>query len=156
MKKNFFLKLSLIIFIIVSCSSSDDNSSSDNTISLPRYIKGCKNNDNDYENYSGEYSYLNCFYKEENGIVKMSLYDGGYGNIGNLIDNYTINLNTSTRTYDSPYLKRFISNNIIFEFYFNYSTLDQNENGYYDRVTVKVENHIMHFKPSSCSSYIID
>ena len=86
----------------------------------------------------------------------MSLYDGGYGNIGNLIDNYTINLNTSTRTYDSPYLKRFISNNIIFEFYFNYSTLDQNENGYYDRVTVKVENHIMHFKPSSCSSYIID
>lgn len=153
----FIMTVCFFQVFVISCSSSDDSTTQE-VVSMPSYMRGCKYNDNDYQNYSGSYSYLKCYYQEENGIIKMALYDGGYGSVGNLIDSYYINFNTA-QVSGSGYQYFVMSNNIEYEFKFNSSSLDQNEPGYYSRVTVKVDDHIIHFKPFSCSEveqYIVN
>ena len=154
--KKILLFLVSILFIntFIFCSSNDDNNEDEfiNTIAIPSHMKGCKYNDNDYEYPSNTYLNLFCFYKEENNIIKIALYDRDdtNGNIGALIKNYNINWNTATVT-GSPFNYTVVSNNIEFKFIFNNDPLDQHEAGFYQRLTVIVENHQIFFKPSSCT-----
>lgn len=153
-KKLIILSVFLYISILLSCTSSSNEQ--ENFIA-PSFMKGCKYNDGDFDNLGNEYPYLFCFYSEENNIIRMSFYNGnssgsGPTNVptGDPIENYTIDLNTATIT-GSGFNYTVISNNITFKFRFNSNTLDQNEPGYYQRVTVTVGNNIIHFKPYSCS-----
>jgi hypothetical protein len=158
--KLFCISLLITIFFIsTSCSNDNDTEPEpevENLITVPYYMKGCKYNDNDYQSISGNYLYLRCYYKEENGVIKMSLYEFGSGtNIGSLVTNYTINLSTAQINSDyGPYIRLINSNGIDYKFEFNNDPIDQNEIGFISRVSVYVEDHIIHFKPVYSCSYV--
>ncbi|WP_026724863.1 hypothetical protein [Flavobacterium sasangense] len=158
MKKSVFWLVLLCLNVLFSCSSSDEENVQEDFLA-PAYMKGCKYNDGDYDNVSGDNGSIFCFYSEEDNIVKITIYNAdtnGNGPAGDPIENYTVDLNRASIS-GSGFNYTVISNGTTFKFRFNSNTLDQNEPGYYQRVTVTVGNNIIHFKPYSCSfveSYI--
>lgn len=151
--KLILLPVLLLAIIFTSCSSSEEQEN----FTTPSYMKGCKYNDGDFDNLENEHEYLFCFYSEENNIIKISMYNGntsGSGPVnvptGDPIENYSIDLNNALIS-GSGFNYTVISEGTTFKFKFSSNALDQNESGYYQRVTVTIGNNKIYFKPHSCS-----